>query len=226
MLSHAGAMKTEPQAEAGPPTDFVRVRRLHERGHYDEATVHAVLDAAPCCHVGHIIAGRPVVIPTFHWRHGNTVYWHGSAASRMLRDNAGGHEVCLTATLLDGFVLARCGFNHSVNYRSVMCFGRPRLIDHPTEKLAALKGFMDRLFPGRWETLRPASDKEMKATSVLALTISEASAKIRADGPHDEPGDESWPIWAGVLPLCTAAGPPQPDQFVAAGLAPPPTPYS
>lgn len=212
--------------ETKPHTDFARNRRHHERGHYDEATIHAVLDAAPSCHVGHIIGGRPVVIPTFHWRHGNVVYWHGSAASRMLRANVAGNEVCLTATLLDGFVLARCGFNHSANYRSVMCFGQPRVIDDPDEKLASLKGFMDRLFPGRWETLRPATDKEMKATSVLALTLSEASVKIRADGPHDEPGDETWPIWAGVLPLRTIAGPPEPDPFVSPGLTPPPTPYS
>lgn len=219
-------MDTQPQTSAKPATDFVRARRLHERGHYDEATIHAILDAAPSCHVGHIIGGRPVVIPTFHWRHGNALYWHGSAASRMLRDNEAENEVCLTVSLLDGFVLARCGFNHSVNYRSVMCFGRPRLIEGREEKLAALKGFMDRLYPGRWETLRPASEKEIKATSVLMLTISEASAKIRADGPHDEPGDETWPIWAGVLPLRTIAGPPEPDAYTKPGLVPPPTPYT
>ena len=132
-----------------PPTDFVRARRMHERGKYDHVTIHAILDASPLCHVGPVIDGRPVVIPTFHWRIGDTVYWHGSSASRMVKVNIAGGQVCLTVSILDGYVLARSGYNHSVNYRSAMCFGTPRLVDDPDEKMAALKAFMDRLVPGR-----------------------------------------------------------------------------
>ncbi|OJY65918.1 MAG: flavin-nucleotide-binding protein [Rhodospirillales bacterium 70-18] len=219
-MRHTHLMETKPQ------TDFVRARRMHERGRYDEATIHAVLDAAPVCHVGHLIDGRPVVIPTFHWRDGDVVYWHGSAASRMLRANARGEEVCLTATLLDGFVLARSGFHHSVNYRAAMCFGVPRLVTDTAEKLGALKGFMERLFPGRWDGLRPITAQELKATSVLALTISEASAKLRDAPPGDDPGDETWPIWGGVLPVHLAAGAPQPDRYATADQLPPATPFT
>ncbi|MCW3473618.1 pyridoxamine 5'-phosphate oxidase family protein [Limobrevibacterium gyesilva] len=207
-----------------PASDFTRLRRMHERGHYDRATVHAVLDAAPLCHVGHIIAGRPVVIPTLHWREGDAVYWHGSAASRMLRDNAGGGEACLTATLIDGYVLARSAFHHSINYRSVMCFGRPRLVADPEEKLAALAGFVNRLFPGRWDALRPVTEQEIKATSVLAMELTEASAKIRSGPPGDDEDDLTWPIWGGVLPVHLAAGAPEPDAHMTGGWAPPPTP--
>jgi nitroimidazol reductase NimA-like FMN-containing flavoprotein (pyridoxamine 5'-phosphate oxidase superfamily) len=199
---------------------------MHQRGQYDEATIHAVLDAAPLCHVAHVIGGRPVAIPTFHWRHGDSVYWHGSAASRMLRANQAGGEVCLTATLLDGFVMARSGFHHSANYRSVMCFGIPRLLEDRAEILLALKGFMDRLAPGRWEALRPPTEQELKATSVLAMTIDEASAKIRTGSPGDDPGDETWPIWGGVLPVALTAMPPQPDAHVQDRFAPPPTPFA
>jgi uncharacterized protein len=206
------------------PTDFTRVRRLPTRGAYEAEAVHAVLDAATHCHVGHIIGGRPVVIPTLHWRDGSTVHWHGSAASRMLRTNASGSEACLTATLIDGYVLARSGFHHSVNYRSVMVFGTPRLIEDPAEKAAVLKGFVDRLFPGRWDTLRPANAKELKATSVLAMALDEASVKIRTGPPVDDEEDLTWPVWAGVLPLRLTAGTPEPDRFVTAGLFPPQTP--
>lgn len=203
------------------PSRFTRVRRMPKRGAYDRETIHAVLDAAPVCHVGHVIEGRPVVIPTLHWREGDTVYWHGSAASRMLRDNAGGNEVCLTASLIDGWVLARSGFHHSVNYRSVMCFGRPRRVEDRAEKLAALQGFIDRLFPGRWATLRPPTEQEIKATAVLALPLDEASAKLRAAPPGDDPADVTWPVWAGVLPLALVRGQPEPDPHVPPGMAPP-----
>lgn len=208
-----------------PPTDFVRARRMHERGRYDKAEIHAILDAAPLCHVGHLIGGRPVVIPTFHWRIGDTVYWHGSSASRMVRANVEGGQVCLTVSILDGFVLARSGYNHSANYRSAMCFGTPRLVEDAEEKMAALKAFMDRLVPGRWEGLRPPNEREMKATSVLALTIDEASAKVRAAPPGDDPGDETWPIWGGVLPVHTVAGAPESDQHVQGRFPAPATPF-
>lgn len=198
---------------------------MHERGRYDKAEIHAVLDAAPLCHVGHLIDGRPVVIPTFHWRIGDTVYWHGSSASRMVRANIEGGPVCLTVSILDGYVLARSGYNHSVNYRSAMCFGVPRLVDDAAEKMASLKAFMDRLVPGRWEGLRPPNEREMKATAVLALTIDEASAKVRAAPPGDDPGDETWPIWGGVLPVHTVAGAPEPDQYVQGRFPAPATPF-
>ena len=206
------------------PTDFTRLRRMHERGHFDRETIHAILDATPHCHVGHIIKGRPVVIPTLHWREGDAVYWHGSSASRMLRENASGSEACLTVTILDGYVLARSGFHHSINYRSVMCFGTPRLIENDDEKLASLKAFMDRLFPGRWEALRPVTSQELKATSILAMDLTEASAKIRTGAPGDDPEDTTWPIWGGVLPVHQAAGNPIPDAHVTAPHLPPVTP--
>ena len=206
------------------PTDFTRLRRMHERGHFDRESIHAILDATPHCHVGHIIKGRPVVIPTLHWREGDAVYWHGSSASRMLRENASGAEACLTVTILDGYVLARSGFHHSINYRSVMCFGTPRLIENDDEKLASLKAFMDRLFPGRWEALRPVTAQELKATSILAMDLTEASAKIRTGAPGDDPEDTTWPIWGGVLPIHSTAGAPIPDAHVTAPHLPPTTP--
>lgn len=207
-----------------PNTDFVRARRMHERAAYDAASIHAILDAAPLCHVGHMIAGRPVVIPTFHWRDGDVVYWHGSAASRMLRSNAGGNEVCLTATLLDGFVFARSAFHHSANYRSAMVFGVPRLVAEDAEKLAALKGFTERLSPGRWDGLRPVTAQELKATSVLAMTITEASAKVRTGPPGDDAEDVSWPIWGGVLPVQMVGAAAIDDQYVQGAFTPPATP--
>ncbi len=210
--------------EQNPPSDFARARRKPQRAAYDMATIHAILDAGTLCHVGHIIDGRPVVIPTFHWRHGERVFWHGSAASRMLRANAAGNEVCLTVTLLDAWVLARTAFHHSANYRSVLCFGRPTLTDDPDEKLAAMKGFVERLFPGRWDTLRPPTSQEIKATSILSLPLTEASAKLRSGPPIDDEADLSWPVWAGVLPVHFAAGAPEPDRYVTDGLVPPEAP--
>ncbi len=212
--------------KAKPHTDFVRLRRMHERGDYDPTTIHAILDAAPLCHVGHIIDDRPVVIPTFHWRDGDTVYWHGSAASRMLRANAAGDVVCLTATLLDGFVFARSAFHHSANYRSAMVFGVPRKVTDDAEKLASLKGFTERLSPGRWDGLRPVTAQELKATAVLALTISEASAKTRSGPPGDDAEDVTWPIWGGVLPVHLAAAAPIDDSHVNGAYTPPATPFT
>ena len=202
------------------PTPFTRVRRMPKRGSYDREVVHAVLDAAPLCHVGHLIDGRPVVIPTLHWRHGESVFWHGSAASRMLRANATGGEVCLTATLLDGWVMARSAFHHSANYRSVMCFGQPRLVDHPAEKLAAMEGFVERMFPGRWATLRPPTIQEIKATSILGMDLSECSAKVRTGMPVDDEEDVGWPVWGGVLPVHMQIGDGEPDDHVKGRFTP------
>lgn len=208
------------QTESGPPSSFTRVRRRGERGAYDRATIYAILDAAPLCHVGHIIEGRPVVIPTMHWRHGDNLYWHGSSASRMLEATPAA-EVCLTATIMDAYVLARSGFNHSINYRSVMCFGRPTAVTDPGAKLRALEHFIDRLFPGRWASLRPPTAQELKATSVLTMPISEASAKLRTDGPHDDPEDLSWPVWAGLLPVAVVHGTPVAEPDLPDSLGPP-----
>jgi nitroimidazol reductase NimA-like FMN-containing flavoprotein (pyridoxamine 5'-phosphate oxidase superfamily) len=191
-----------------PVTERSRIRRLHQRGSHDAQAVHAVLDAAPLCHVGYVIDGEPYVTPTIHWREGNRVYWHGSAASRFLR-KVEGQRVCLTVSLMDGYVLARSAFNHSVNYRSAMVFGRAHRMTNPDEIAAALRHLVDDLFPGRWDTLRTMNEQELKATSVLWLDIEEASVKDRMAPPGD-PEDESHPVWAGVLPMRTTLGAAEP----------------
>lgn len=185
---------------SGAPSERVRVKRVHERGAYDRATIDAILDAAPVAHVGYVVGGQPFVTPTLQWREGDHVYWHGSAASRML-EAADGADVCVTVTLIDGIVLARSAFHHSVNYRSVMLIGRASLVTDPAEKEARLKAFIDGLFPGRWAILRPVTARELRATSVLSIPISEASAKVRIGPPKDDEEDYALDIWAGVLPL-------------------------
>jgi len=208
------------KVKAGPRNAFTRVRRLPERGVYDAAAIHAILDAVPSCVVAHLVDGRPVAIPTLHWRIGERVYWHGSVASRMLRTNAGGAEVCLTVTLMDGWVLARSAFNHTVNYRSVMCFGRPEVVA-AADKEQVLRTFSEHWFPGRWDRLRPANRRELGATQVLSMPIAVASAKIRTGGPGDPARDCDWPVWAGVIPFRYGLGAPVPAPGLAAGLAPP-----
>jgi len=207
--------------EGGPRSAFTRVRRLPNRGAYDAATLYAILDAATHCHVAHVVDGRPIATPTLHWRHGDRLYWHGSAGSRMLKANAAGGAVCVTATLIDGFVLARSGFNHSINYRCAMCFGTPSEITDPEAKSAALEHFLEHWLPGRWATLRPPTRKELAATRVLSMLLDEASAKIRDGGPHDPPADVSWPTWAGVIPLTTRAGVPVAAEDYRGTLSPP-----
>jgi len=202
------------------PSERTRSKRLNEYARYDRATLHAILDAAPYCHVGYVLDGAPVVTPTIHWREGDEVFWHGSAASRMLRKSEGA-EVCLTVTLLDGLVLARSGFNHSVNYRSAMLFGRPEAVEDRTKKLRVLEYFMERIVPGRWATLRPASEQEIKATTVLKMPIAEASAKVTAGMPKDEPEDYDWPVWAGVVPIVTETKAPLADPRNLPGIAMP-----
>lgn len=207
----------QPPETARPATDRVRLRRKPDRGRYDRATVDAILDAALIGHVGYVVDGQPYVTPTSIWRDGDRLYWHGSPASRAIRAAEDGRALCVTASILDGFVLARSGFDHSVNYRSVMVLGRGYLVEDETEKRVALDAFVDHLFPGRAAELRPATTKELKATGVVWMDLTEVSAKIRADGVHDEPGDETWPAWAGVVPLSLARGQPEPDAFVPAG---------
>lgn len=198
------------------PTDRTRVRRLPDRGAYDRGTIDAILDATPVAHVGYVIDGQPFVTPTLQWREGDHVYWHGSAASRMLRSIEGA-PVCITVTLVDGMVLARSGFNHSMNYRSVMLFGRARVVADPAEKEARLRAFVEGQFPGRWDMLRPITAQELKGTTVLGIAIDEASAKVRAGPPHDDEADEALDIWAGVIPIRYELMPPIADPHVRAG---------
>ncbi len=169
-----------------------------------------------------MIKGRPVATPTLHWRIGERVYWHGSVASRMLKSTKQRALVCLTATIIDGWVLARSAFNHSANYRSVMCFGSPESIEDPAEKSRLLEVFTERLFPGRWAKLRPVNRKELGATTILSLPLEAASAKVRTGPPDDPARDRDWPVWAGVLPLEQRNGRPVADAGLAAGLEGPP----
>lgn len=202
------------------PSERVRVKRLHDRGDYDRASIDAILDACPVAHVGYTFDGAPFVTPTLQWREGDHVYWHGSAASRML-EASDGADVCVTVTMLDALVLARSAFHHSVNYRSVMLLGRATMVTEPAEKEARLKAFVDTLFPGRWDILRPATAQELKATSVLSIPISEASAKVRQGPPKDDEEDYALDIWAGLLPVSTVVGAPIDDPLLRAGIIPP-----
>ncbi|HEY9080653.1 pyridoxamine 5'-phosphate oxidase family protein [Magnetovibrio sp.] len=198
-------------------TERTRLRRLHQRGSFDRKTIHAILDAMALCHVGFVLDGKPVVIPTFQWREGNHVYWHGSAASRGIRASQD-RDVCLTVSLLDGMVLARSAMHHSANFRSVMIYGRPTIVDDPDRKAASLNAFIDKLYPGRSALLRPMTAQEAKATTVLSMPIDEASAKIRDDGVCDDEEDYALPIWAGVLPVRYIVGDPVPDPRNVAGV--------
>jgi nitroimidazol reductase NimA-like FMN-containing flavoprotein (pyridoxamine 5'-phosphate oxidase superfamily) len=190
--------------------DRNRVKRRHDRGFYDHETVHRLLDAAALGHVSYVVDGQPYCTPTLFWREGTTLYWHGSSASRMLRNLSEGEPACLTVTHLDSLVLARCGFNHSADYRSVMAFGKARLVGDPAEKRRALVMMVDRFFPGRTAQLRASTDQEIKATSVLSMRIERASAKIRAKGVADDEDDYALPIHAERLPIHTVIGAPEP----------------
>ncbi|MEV8465884.1 pyridoxamine 5'-phosphate oxidase family protein [Fluviibacterium sp. DFM31] len=200
------------------PTDRTRLRRTHERGSYDKADIHAILDATSQCAVGYVIDGKPYVTPTLHWREGNHVYWHGSSASRAIRASKG-VEVCLTVQILDGYVLARSGFHHSANYRAVMIFGTAEEVTDPAEKEARLNRFIDGLWPGRSAGLRPAQAQELKATTLLRLEITEASAKVRRGGPVDDEADYALPIWAGVVPVRQVIDAPEADPRNQEGVA-------
>jgi nitroimidazol reductase NimA-like FMN-containing flavoprotein (pyridoxamine 5'-phosphate oxidase superfamily) len=180
------------------PTPRTRVKRLHEKAAYDADTIKAILDAQPLAHIGHLIDGSPVVTPTLQWREGERVYWHGSAASRMIKASAG-QVVCLTVTLLDGLVLARSGLEHSVNFRSVMVFGVAEIVRDAVAKARHLEVMMEQMYPGRWAQLRPMTAQELKESAVLSLPLSEASAKIGAGMPTDPTEDMDWPVWAGQV---------------------------
>jgi nitroimidazol reductase NimA-like FMN-containing flavoprotein (pyridoxamine 5'-phosphate oxidase superfamily) len=196
---------------ATAPSDRTRVRRVPQRGAYERETIDAILDETLISHVGFVHDGQPVVIPTLHARLGDRLYLHGSAASRMLRTLAKGVPVCATATLVDGLVLARSAFHHSVNYRSVVVFGTATLMDPGEETVKVLELFTEKLVPGRWADVRPPTRQELKGTKVLSLPLEEASAKVRTGPPIDEDEDYDLPVWAGVLPLATEVAEPQPD---------------
>ena len=194
------------------PTPRTRVVRESDRGVYDRDTVNRILDEGFLCHVGFIADGQPYVIPTSYGRAGDMLYVHGSAASRMLRNLDRGIPVCVTVTLLDGLVLARSVFNHSMNYRSVVILGTATLISNPEEKLAALLALSQHILPGRWDDSRQPNEKELKATSVLRIPIEEFSAKVRVGPPIDDEPDYTFPTWAGVIPLDTTVGTPIRDE--------------
>lgn len=199
-----------------------RVRRLPERGRYDREAIDEVLDAGLVAHLGFVSDGQPFVVPTLHARVGDQVFVHGSSASRMLRELAVGFPACLTVTLLDGIVLARSVFEHSVNYRSVVVLGVATPVEEPDEKRAALEAFTEKLLPGRWEQARQPTAKELRATSVLRLPLDEASAKIRDGGPEDgDTPDADLEVWAGHVPLVTSALAPVPDPALRPGISVP-----
>ena len=201
------------------PTDRTRLRRLHEKAGYDRPTIDAILDAMPLAHVGYVMNGAPVVIPTLQWREGDRIYWHGSAASRSMKAGKG-VQVCVTVTLTDAMVLARSAIEHSVNSRSVMVFGQAEWVTDPVAKAGHLRAMVERLFPGRWDSLRPMTAQEVKATGILSLPLTEASAKISASGPGetDPEDDKGWPVWAGLLPISFAMGTPVPAPDLPEGV--------
>ena len=204
------------------PSEAVRVRRRAERGAYDAETVHAVLDAGMVGHVGFVDGGRPIVIPMLYGRDGDVLYLHGSVASRLQRRLATGIDACLTVTHIDGLVLARSVFHHSMNYRSVVVLGRATPVAD-ADKDHALWVITEHLIAGRWEEVRVPTDSERRQTAVLRLPIEEASAKARTGGPIDDDEDLALPVWAGVLPVTAVWGMPEPDEHVADGVEPSPS---
>lgn len=193
-------------------TERTKIKRIPKRGVYERETINRILDEAFVCHVGFMVDGKPFVFPTGYARVGENLLIHGSAASRMMRNLANGIEVCVTVTLIDGLVLARSAFHHSMNYRSVVIFGRAELVTETREKYAALKALTEHIIQQRWAEIRPPNDLELKATTVLSLPISEASAKIRTGNPVDDEEDYDLDVWAGVIPLQLKADEPIEDK--------------
>lgn len=202
-------------------TDRTTLKRLPARGFYDRDVVHKILDEGFICHVGFVADGKPVVIPTGYGRIGDKLYIHGSQASRMLRTLKTGVAACVTVTLVDGLVLARSAFHHSINYRSVVIFGNATLVEDPKEKSAALLAFAEHVIQGRWQDVREPTEQELKATTVLVLPLEEVSAKVRTGPPIDDEEDYDLPVWAGVLPLRIVAGVPVPDPRIPDELSVP-----
>jgi uncharacterized protein len=193
------------------PTERTRVVREANRAMYDRTVIYKILDEAFVCHVGFAVDDQPFVIPTMFARVGDAIYFHGSAASRMLRNLSSGLSVCITVTLLDGLILARSVFNHSMNYRSVVALGHATSINDPTEKVQALQAFTEKLIRGRWNDARQPNEKELKATNILKLPLTEVSAKVRVGDVEDDADDYALPVWAGVIPLRLVADPPLRD---------------
>ena len=202
------------------PSARTRVRRLPDRAHYDFDTVAAIVDAAWLCHVSFAFDGGVHGLPTAVWREGEHLYIHGAKASRMLKALEE-EECCVVISHIDGLVLARSAFHHSMNYRSAVIYGRFEKVEEPVAKAASLRAFTDKIAPGRWDELRPMHDKELNATTVLRLPLAEASVKIRAWGPKDDDEDMDWPVWAGVVPLALESGAPLPEPGCAALPVPP-----
>jgi uncharacterized protein len=202
------------------PTTRTTVRRHPERGDYDRATIDAILDEALICHVGFVVDGQPFVIPTIHARDGDVLYLHGSPGSRMLRNLKGGVDLCVTVTLLDALVLARSVYNHSMNYRSAVVLGRAREVTDRDEKLRAMECVVEHVVPGRWAEARQPSEGEIKGTTILALGLDEASAKVRKGRPTDDEDDLSFPVWAGLVPLELASQSPVADEGVTEPVPP------
>ncbi len=205
-----------------PDTERTRLRRLPERAVKDRAAADAILDEALICHVGFVDCGEPFVIPTIHARDGDTLYLHGSPASRMLRSLATGVPVCVTVTLVDGLVLARSVFHSSMNYRSVMVFGHAWVVAGRDEKLAAMRAVTEHVAPGRWADARQPTEKEFKGTLLLAVPLTEASVKVRTGPPGDDEEDYALDVWAGVVPVSTRYGAPEADPRLHPGVAIPP----
>jgi nitroimidazol reductase NimA-like FMN-containing flavoprotein (pyridoxamine 5'-phosphate oxidase superfamily) len=205
-------------SEPFTPSERIRVVREPQRGVYDQETIYRILDEGLVCHVGFSAEGQPFVIPTLYARIGDAIYFHGSAASRMLRGVSEGRSVCVTVTLVDGIVLARSVFNHSMNYRSVVALGKATLVDREEEKLEALRAFTEKILSHRWADARQPNEKELKATSILRLPLTEASAKVRIGPPEDDAPDYALRVWAGVIPLRTVAGAPIRDERCDLGI--------
>jgi hypothetical protein len=212
---------TDSNMPPPPPSDRTRLRRGANRADYDPATVREILDAAWLCHVAYSTPDGPAVIPTAHWRMGDDVYWHGHAAGAMIKAASAGEPVCFTASILDGLLLARSGFRHSFNYRSVIAYGHPVAITDPDEKKAALDAMIEKFAPGRSADLRAPTAQEIKATGVVAMSLEEASAKLRSGPPNDLPEDLGTVAWAGEIPIHTVTGPPRPSPQIPEPVAPP-----
>lgn len=196
-------------------TERTTLKRLPQRGEFDREVVYRILDEALVCHVGFVVDGQPFVIPTSYGRIGDMLYIHGSAASRMMRSLSGKIPVCVTVTLIDGLVLARSAFHHSVNYRSVVVFGQAQLVEDEPGKMAALAAITEHIVPGRWAEVRSPNAQELKATTVLAVPLEEVSAKVRTGDPKDDDEDMAIPVWAGQLPLALIPGSPINDSLLA-----------
>jgi nitroimidazol reductase NimA-like FMN-containing flavoprotein (pyridoxamine 5'-phosphate oxidase superfamily) len=208
------------QSQTLSATERTRLRRHAERGKTEHADLLAVLDAAMICHLGVVVSGAPLVLPTAYGRIGDTLYLHGSSANRSLHA-ADGQEVCVTVTHLDGLVCARSVFSHSVNYRCAVVFGTARIVTDPDERLAGLRAVTEQLIPGRWDAVRAPTRKELAATAVLAIPLTEASVKVRTGPPGDEPEDLELPVWAGVVPMAVSFGEPEPDPALPPGTVTP-----